>query len=92
MDKTANVKATEIAQEAREWLAGVLRVDLRDSDELTFTLTLTFIITSLSRRSRRRIMPLIWAIILGELRRSRSNVIRGVIIFLIRGGVSSRRR
>lgn len=38
MDKIASVKAADIAPEAKQWLSGLLQVEVKDSDEFTFTL------------------------------------------------------
>jgi alkylation response protein AidB-like acyl-CoA dehydrogenase len=38
MDKSMTVKAGDILPEARQWVAGVLHVNLADDDELTLAL------------------------------------------------------
>ena len=38
MDKSATVKAVDMLPEARQWVAGVLHVNLTDDDELTLGL------------------------------------------------------
>ncbi len=38
MDKSMTVKAADILPEARQWVAGVLHVNLADDDELTLAL------------------------------------------------------